>query len=360
MGRRIAVLGAGAIGGSIGAYLTKEGHDVTLIDQWPEHVDRMKGDGLRLVDLKQDFTVPVKALHLCEVSGLQEPFDVVFLSVKSYDTLWSAYFIEPYLSPTGFVLPAQNAMNDEVVAGVVGFNHTVGCVVTISAGVYEPGKIIRTDPLTLHAFTVGELSGVVTPRVREMADALSVVGPSEVTSNIWGARWSKMVGNCMANALSGLLGPAASALSPEQQELAGLIRAVTGSEVVRVAQAQGVTVEPVSGIPAEEFAEATTADAVRGLKARLAEASAPRRLSPEQIRRLGVPGRPSLLQDVIKGRRTEVDYLNGYVVKKGEEVGVPTPMNRAIVDLMRKVETGELKPDPANLKRLEPYLPAFK
>jgi len=127
-----------------------------------------------------------------------------------------------------------------------------------------------------------------------------------------------------------------------------------------VAQAQGVAVERVSGIPAEEFAEATTADAVRGLKVCLAEASAPRRLSPEQIRRLGVPGWPSLLQDVIKGRWTEVDYLNGYVVKRGEEVGVPTPMNRVIVDLMRKVETGELKPDPANLKRLEPYLPAFK
>jgi 2-dehydropantoate 2-reductase len=242
MSKRIAVLGAGGIGGSIGAYLMREGHDVTLIDQWSAHVEKMKSDGLRLTSIEEDFTVPARAFHLSEVSNLREQFDIVYLSVKSYDTRWSAYLIEPSLKPTGFILPAQNALNDELVASIVGFNRTVGCVVTIGAGVYEPGHVVRTDPLTTHAFTVGELSGLITPRAREVADALKALGPSEVTSNIWGARWSKMVVNCMGNALAGLIGPAASSLSEEQQDVAGLIRMVAGCEVVRVAQALGVEV----------------------------------------------------------------------------------------------------------------------
>jgi len=210
--------------------------------------------------------------------------------------------------------------------------------------------------MTSHCFTVGELSGLITLRVRKVVDALSILGPSEATSNIWGARWSKMVVNCMANALSGLVGPAMSELNPEQQELAGLVRVVTGSEVVRVAQALGVEVESIGGVPAQRFAEATTGDAVRAVKAELERAWGQRRVRPEQVRRLGVPGRPSLLQDVIKGRRTEVDYLNGHAVKKGDEVGVPTPMNRAVVDLMGQLESGDLKPDPSNLERLRPYI----
>ena len=356
MSRRIAIVGAGAIGASIGAYLIREGHDVTLIDQWAAHVEKMKSDGLTVTDLEREFTVPAKALHLSDVSSLREQFDIVYLAVKSYDTRWSTYLIEPHLKPTGFVLPAQNALNDELVASIVGYNRTVGCVVTISAGVYEPGHVVRTDPVTAHAFTVGELSGLITRRVREVADALKALGPSEVTSNIWGARWSKMVVNCMSNALSGLLGVAGSSLSEQQRDVAGQARVVTACEVVRVAQALGVQVEPIAGIPAQEFAEATTGAAIGSLRARLEEVGRERRVSPEQMRRVGVPGRPSLLQDVIKGRRTEVDYLNGHVVKKGEEVGVPVPVNRAIVELMRELEEGELKPDPSNLERLEPYL----
>ena len=211
---RTAILGAGAVGGCIGAYLAREGHDVTLIDQWPEHVDRMKRHGLTVRDPEKAFTVPVKALHLCEVSGLQDQFDIVFLAVKSYDTLWSTHFIAPYLKPMGLMLSAQNGMNDDVVASVVGLDRTAGCVVQLGAATYEPGHVVRTEPVNVHTFAVGELSGEATSRVRNVADILTAVGPSEVTSNIGGARWSKMVVNCMGNALAGLLGPAASSLSP--------------------------------------------------------------------------------------------------------------------------------------------------
>jgi len=356
MDKRIAVLGAGAIGASIGAYLIRAGHDITIIDQWATHIEKIRSDGLKLTDLNGEFTVSAKALQLSDVVNLREQFDIVYLSVKSYDTLWSTYLIEPFLKSTGFILPAQNSLNDEVVASVVGFNRTVGCVPSIGVAVYEPGHVIRTDPMTTHSFSVGELSGLITPRVLEIADALKVIGHSEATTNIWGARWAKMVINCMMNTLAGLIGPATTSLNDEQQDTANLIRVVTGCEAVRVASALGVAVEPIWGIPAQEFAEATTGDSVRTLKNKMIVASGQIRLTPEQIQKLGVPGRPSLLQDVIKGRRTEVDYLNGQVVKKGEEVGVPTPMNQAITNLMKKLEAGEVKPDPSNLERLKSCL----
>lgn len=356
MKRRIAVLGAGAIGAAIGAYLIREGHDVTLIDQWAQHVDKMRSDGLKLTDLNGEFTVPVKALPLSEVSNLREQFDIVYLSVKSYDTRWSTYLIEPFLKPTGFILPAQNGLNDELVASIVGFNRTVGCVPAISVGVYEPGHVIRTDPLTTHCFTIGELSGLITSRVREVVDTLQVFGPSEATTNIWGWRWSKLLINCMMNALSGIIGPTISSLNQEQTDAANLIRVVTGCEVARVATALGITLEPIIGIPGSDFAEVTTTDGIMALKGKLETAMKQRYIPPEKTKKLGAPDRPSLLQDIIKGRRTEVDYLNGEAVRKGKEVGIPTAMNRAIVDLTKKIEDGEVKPNPQNLERLKPYL----
>lgn len=353
---KVAVLGLGGIGGSIGAYLAHAGHDVTLIDQWAEHVEAIKRNGLRLTDVNQEFTVPAQALHLSEVSGLRKPFDAVFLSVKAYDTIWCTHLIAPYLKPSGCILPAMNGLNDETVAQIVGYQRTVGCVPTISAGVYEPGHVVRTDATTGHAFSVGEFSGIITPRVQWVVGALQAIGPSEATHNIWGARWSKMIWNCMGNALAGLVGPVATALSQEQQELLGLLTVVTGSEAARIALHIGIVLEPMNNLHFEEFAAARTRDEILALKAKL-ENTRQRGITPEQAHRLGVPGRPSLLQDVIKGRRTEVDHLNGIIVTMGVKLGLPTPMNKAILDLMQEIEAGRVEPSAANLKRLEPYLP---
>ena len=168
----IAVLGAGAIGGSIAAYLAKSGYDITVIDQWVESVENMKRVGLRLTDVQEGFTAPVRALHLSEVSALREKFDVVFLSVKSYDTNWAAHFIEPYLKPDSFVLPAQNGMNDEPVASVVGRERTVGCVPVIAVGMYEPGHVTRTDAASMGEAVFGPTKALIASAKR-LADVKS-------------------------------------------------------------------------------------------------------------------------------------------------------------------------------------------
>ena len=137
MATRIGIIGAGAIGSIVGGMLTKAGHDVTLIEQWPEHVEAMKKVGLRLSGTCGEHLVPVKALHIHEVQGLREPFDAVFISVKSYDTEWAtAMAVANLRRPDGVVVDFQNGINDERVAAVAGRERTLGCVITISAGMY--------------------------------------------------------------------------------------------------------------------------------------------------------------------------------------------------------------------------------
>jgi 2-dehydropantoate 2-reductase len=336
---KLAVLGAGAIGSTVGAYLTRAGRDVTLIDLWSAHVDAMQRDGLRVTALDAEFTVKVKAMHLADVCALRAPFDAVFLALKSYDSVWAAHFIAPHLAPAGVLVSTQNGINEDWVAPVIGYTRTIGCVVTIGAGLEEPGHVTRTSAPTRPSFAVGELNGMLTPRIQELVTVLTPAGPAHATANLWGERWAKLTVNSMANALAGITGLGSAALRREPEAFPICLQ--IACEALTVAQTLGVHVEPVGGLPAQAYLEASRGIGREALHAKWMEAG----------QSLGA-GRPSLLQDVLKGRRTEVDYLNGYVVRKGREVGVPTPMNEAIVAITKRLEAGELTQGQANLKLL--------
>jgi 2-dehydropantoate 2-reductase len=336
---RIAIVGAGAIGSVVGGLLTKAGRDVTLIDQWPEHVEAMQKTGLRLSGTCGEHLIPVTARHLHEVQGIREPFDAVFVAVKGYDTEWATQLGLAHVKRSdGVVVDFQNGINDERVAGVAGRERTLGCVITISAGLYEPGHAIRTDTGTI-GFKIGELDGRDTPRARELARVLSDVAPAKVTTNLWGERWSKLAVNCMANPVAGLSGFGSAEVRMEEAPRRLAIQ--IAAEVIRVGRAVGYEVEPIFGIDAQRFV-----DAAEGIGLERVEAD----MIAEAKRRSG--GRPSFLQDVLKKRRTEVDYLNGYVAEQGRKVGVKTPFNDAIVELVHRHGVGTLVPDPKNLEPL--------
>jgi 2-dehydropantoate 2-reductase len=342
---RIGIVGAGAIGCVVGGLLTRAGEDVTLIDQWPEHVEAMKTRGLRLSGTCGDHTIPVQALHVHEAQLVAEPFDAVFVAVKSYDTEWATALGLAYLRrPDGVVVVFQNGVNDERVAAIAGRERTLGCVITIGAGLYEPGHAMRTDTSAV-GFKIGELDGRDSKRARDLAAILNAVAPAKVTTNLWGERWSKLAVNCMANPVAGLsgLGSAEVRSVPGPRRLAIHLAA----EVIRVGRACGHEVEPIFGIAAQRFVDAAGG---RGL----AEVEADMASGAKSL----AGGRPSLLQDVMRGRRTEVDYLNGYVVEEGRRVGVPTPVNAAVVAEIHRHGVGTLKPDPANLEPLLRLLPA--
>src|SRR5690606_28967399 len=136
---RIAVLGAGANGASIGVDLTRAGHDVTLIEQWPEHVEAMRAGGARIELPDETLVQEVEVRHLCEVATFTEPFDVVLMLMKAYDSRWAAQLIEPYLADDGLLVGVQNGMTTGVVADVVGGHRTLGCVIEVSSMMFDPG-----------------------------------------------------------------------------------------------------------------------------------------------------------------------------------------------------------------------------
>jgi 2-dehydropantoate 2-reductase len=342
---RIGIIGAGAIGCVVGGLLTKAGHDVTLVDQWPEHIETMKQRGLRLSGTCGEHTIPVKALHIHELQGVATPFEAIFVSVKSYDTEWAAQMALVYLKqPDGVVVDFQNGVNDERVASVVGKARCLGCVITIGAGMYEPGHAMRTDSGSV-GFKIGEHDGRDTPRAQALARVMNDVAGAKVTTNLWGERWSKLAVNCMANPLAGLsgLGSAEVRTAPIPRRIAIHVAA----EVIQVGRAAGYEVEPIYGIDARRFVDAAQGKGWAAVEADMAASV-----------KFLTGGRPSMLQDVMKGRRTEIDYLNGYVSQQGKRLGVATPVNDAVVAAVRQHGVGTLKPDPKNLEPLLAALPA--
>jgi 2-dehydropantoate 2-reductase len=349
MTKRIAVVGAGALGGYVGGSLAHLGHDVTLIDIWPEHVETIRARGLELDGLtpEERFTVrKAKTMHLTEVQSLaRTPVDIAFVAVKSYDTRWATELIAPYLSSRGYIVSLQNCLNEETIAGVVGWGRVVGVVASlISVDLYEAGRVRRTvakggDKHTV--FRVGEPHGRVTPRGEELAGWLRGIDSSKVTTNLWGERWSKLVQNGMGNgvtAATGLTSPAClgnDRIRRFQIALAG--------EGVRVGQALGFELEKIRGIEPEKLARAAEGD-------REALASVESVLIPKagENPRADIQ-RPSMAQDILKGRRTEIEQMNGYIARKGAEVGVSAPSHVKLTELVLKIERGELKPSPSHL-----------
>ena len=253
MAERIGIIGVGAIGGVVGGLLTRAGYDVTLIDHWVDHVEAMKQNGLRLSGpLIGDIRVPVNALHLHEVQAIEEPFDLGFVSVKSYDTEWATSFISPLVRDDGAIVDFQNGINDERVAAIAGRDRTLGCVITIGCGMYDPGHCMRTDTRT-QGFKVGELDGVKSDRAARIASIINHVAGAEATDNLWGERWGKLAVNCMANAVAGLSGYGSGEVRARDDTRWLCIR--IAAEVIEVGRAHGHEIDGVWGIDAQRFVD---------------------------------------------------------------------------------------------------------
>ena len=344
MKKKIVVVGAGAIGGYAGGHMARGGEDVTLIDPWPEHVDHMNRNGLRLdgVTRQECCVVPVKAIHLTEVQALAKsrPVDIAFICVKSYDTEWATALIAQYLAPDGFVVSLQNCMNEETVARVAGAERTLGCIASIvAAELVAPGHIQRNVPLGDEehaAFRVGEMHGRITERAREVAALLRNADSAKVTTNLWGERWSKLIVNGMRNGLS-----AATGLSGKERDSNPKTRDISlrlAAEAIRVGWALGYQIEKIAGVTAEKIVAAVDGD--RSARAEV-DADVDR-----QVALRSDDQRPSMGQDMRKARRTEIDLINGLIAAKGDETGVPTPVNKALVAAVKRVEQGEIAPGP--------------
>jgi 2-dehydropantoate 2-reductase len=351
MAGRIAIIGTGAVGGYVGAHMARAGEDVTAVDFWPEHVETIRTTGLHISHAAEvpDFTMPLRALHVTELQGLakERPIDIAFVCAKSYDTAWATMMIRQYLAPGGFIVSLQNCMNEETIAGIVGWGKTLGSIASaITVELCEPGHVRRASGKRgagHTVFRVGEVHGLVTERAREVCRLLALSDSAKVTQNLWGERWTKLVVNAMANGVSACTGLLSRDILLDDGLRHFSLR--VGSEAIRVGQALGYQLEEIHDVAPELIARAGEGDAS-------AKAEYESHRLPEVRKPGGGAHRPSMGQDMVKGRRTEIEFLNGVVVEKGKEVSVPTPANAALTDIVKRVENGQLRPDRRHILEL--------
>ena len=330
---RIAVLGTGANGSCIAASLLGAGRDVIAIDQWPEHVEIIRRDGLTIEMAEGNQHVRLPAHHLCDIATFNEPFDVVLLAMKAYDTRWACELIKPHLKPDGMLIGMQNGMQAETVVDVVGAGRTLGCVIELSSEMFTPGRVKRNTAPANTWIGLGSLGGGTEQRLAEMQTLLSPVGTVEIKANILAAKWSKLVVNAMC------LGPFAMVglTIYDALKLPGMRDLIIeiGEEAMRVGHDLGHPVEPIFGLTQADLAGSNRP--AEKLFDTLASHVGPGR------------GRNTVLQDLLKGRASEVDMINGLVVEEAQRRGYAAPANARVLEIVRQIEAGLLKPDPANL-----------
>jgi 2-dehydropantoate 2-reductase len=345
----IVVLGAGAIGGLTVAHLARAGEDVVMVDPWFKNVHEVNLHGLHVSRPGDDFVAKVRAYQLDELPQLA-PIDVLMLALKSYDTEWAVRFAAPYLAPDGFIVSLQNGVNEERIARLVGAERTLGASVHLGGYCFAAGEVEGTTDPSWAAFSIGELDGRISPRATEMTERLDAVGKCDVTSDIWAALWGKLTLNVMTNALAGLTGLSTPKLWTDPRALQLVIR--LGGETLLAARSRKIAVKDLhppgatTGLSTELVIAAHLGDTAsfdevcRHFAATAAARSGKRE------------NKSSLLQDVIRGRRTEVDYLNGYVVAVAAESGLDAPVNRAVVRVVHELEQGVIEQGPHNVERL--------
>ncbi len=333
--KRIAFLGTGAQGASIAADFALAGLDVTFIDQWPAHVEAMREHGITVNLPTRVLHAKVKALHLCQVAEIKEPFDVVFLVVKAYDTKWACELIKPVLAEDGLIVGLQNGMTHEDIAAILGRERTIGAVIEIASNMWTPGVTTRQNDHDESWFAMGALDPKTQPRVEAVADLLRHSGTVEVVDDIRSAKWMKLVVNAAELIPSAIVDTALNdaARAPGMLE----VMRAAGYEAMQAALADGATIMPIIGMPP-------------------VMSNHPERYVDQIFDKvLSTFSREDTLttslQDWRKGRRAEIQEVNGWVVDILEKHGRLAPVNKRVVEIALDIEAGRLaaKPDNAAL-----------
>ncbi|MBJ7897035.1 ketopantoate reductase family protein [Bacillus atrophaeus] len=327
---RIAVLGAGSLGTIVGAYLAAGGMDVELIDTYQAHVDALNHKGAKVIGTT-DFQAKVKAITPENKSG---KYDLVLLLTKQLYNDSVLQELLPFLGADSIVCSLQNGIPEEKVASIVGRERTIAGSVEFGATFIEPGVSRLTTEYThfkKYAFQIGELNGEITERIQRIKSILDLVGGTHISDNLVGTKWSKLLIN---NAFSGL----SAALNGKYGDILdneiGIVSAVhIADETIKVGHANGVTFAKMGGLDIESLEltnENDLPDRIQTFRAAM-----------ESSRLL----KASMLQDIEKKRKTEIDYINGVVPRLAEGKGISTPYNDMVVKLVKTAEQYQTVPN---------------
>ena len=319
---RTLIWGAGAIGGTLGAYLARGGGGVTMVDAAVEHVDAITRSGLRVTGPIDEFTVRVPAFTPQTLSGR---WDEIILATKAHHTGAASRALFPHLTAGGYVVSAQNGLNELTIAEVVGAGRTIGAFINFGADYLEPGVVHYGGH---GAVVVGEIDGRITPRVTAIRDRWRRFDSRAiVTPNIWGYLWGKEAYGAMLFATALTNESIADALAmPEHRQL----YIALAREILAVAEARTVRPEAFDGFdPAAYLTTAPAGAAERSLDALVAH------------NRRSAKSHSGIWRDLaVRKRPTEADAQLGIVVTLGAEAGIPTPLTARLVTLIHEIERG--------------------
>ena len=336
---RYAIYGAGSLGTVLGAFITKNGGQVDLINRNKAHVDLLNEKGAKIIGTV-DMTVPVKALTPDEMEG---KYDVIVLLTKQLFNKDVVTMLKDYLSEDGVIVTLQNGIPEPGIAEIIGENHTMGCAVEWGAALIKPGVCELTSDKDSLSFHMGKMKGITDAHFKMVKDLLELMCPVHEEENLMGARWSKLLINATFSGLGTVVGGVFGDVSEDKDGQKVAIRCM--KECIDVGHASGVEFAPVQGkniVGLFYYKNAIK----RALGCMLLPIAMKKHRDIE----------PSMLQDLKKGKPCEVDAINGVVCDFGKKYGVATPINDRIVEIIKKIQSGELKAEKANIRLFDDIL----
>ena len=330
---RIAIYGAGSLGTILGAFINKAGVPIELINRNVAHVEALKAKGAQVVGTVQ-FCQPVTAYTPDEMNG---QYDILFLMTKQQHNAEVVQMLKGFLAPDGVLVTFQNGLPEMQIAEVLGEEWVLGCTVAWGATLQAPGVCELTSEPDALSFSLGGISSQRNKHFNKVKELLEMMGTVDVEENFIGTRWSKLLINAAFSGMSAVLGCTFGEAAGNRQSRRIVQRII--KECIDVCAASGIRIEPVQG-----------KDIVRLLDYKNAVKKAfSFFIIPIAIRK-HARLKASMLQDIEKGKLTEVDAINGVVCEAGRKCGVPTPMNDAVVSIIHRIESGELRPEMQNLQ----------
>jgi 2-dehydropantoate 2-reductase len=330
--RKIVIIGAGAIGGTLAAFLAREKLDVTLVCRTEESAREIStGSGLHITGIRGEFTTNMKAVSRLE--GIDTPVDYLFLAVKAGDLEETARAALPLLKPDSRVISLQNGICEELLASVAGTERTVGCTVGYGATMLSPGHLEMTSE---GDFVIGYLNREDDARLEELKALMNLFIPTRISRNLMGALYSKLIINSCITTLGAVTGETLGVMLKKKRSRDIFIAVIL--EAMGVADALELEVEPYAG-KLDWYRFRGWSHFRKHLFIRL---------FGFKYRRL----KSSSLQSLERGKPTEVDFFNGYIMKKGETHGRSVPVNRALVELIHEIERGERRIGPDNFRAI--------
>ena len=330
---RVAIYGAGSLGTILGAYISKAGEKIELINRNKAHIEALQTKGAQVTGTVQ-FTQPVVAYTPDEMSG---EYDIIFLMTKQQHNAEVVAMLKDYLAADGVLVTFQNGLPEMQIAEILGAERVLGCTVAWGATLQGPGVCELTSEPDALSFALGAITPEKNKHFARVKELLELMGTVEVEENFIGTRWSKLLINAAFSGMSAVLGCTfgeAAAPKESRRIVQQLIK-----ECIDVCQVGGIRIEPVQGKDIVKLLNYTNP-----IKKAISFF-----IIPIAIRK-HAKLKASMLQDIEKGKLTEVDAINGAVSAFGRKVGFPTPANDRVVEIIHKIEQGELKPCVENLK----------